>query len=72
MKEKETLYIIDFINKASKNYVKFKIILNKIQEPMIKLLVWLKQNETKEMILNKDALNTNFTNCTNKNLLIQK
>ena len=29
MKEKETLYIIDFINKASKNYVKFKIILNK-------------------------------------------
>lgn len=39
MKEKEKLCIIDFINKASKSYVKFKIINNKIPGMMIKLLV---------------------------------
>ena len=55
MKEKETPYIIDFINKANINCVKFKIILSKIQEMMIKPLAWLKQIDQNELILNKDA-----------------
>jgi hypothetical protein len=69
MKEKEIHYIIDFINKANINCVKFKIILSKIQEMMIKPLAWLKQNDQNELILNKDAQNINFINCTSKNLI---
>ena len=69
MKEKETPYIIDFINKANINCVKFKIILSKIQEMMIKPLAWLKQIDQNELILNKDAQNINFINCTSKNLI---
>ena len=72
MKEKEIPYIIDFINKANINCVKFKIILSKIQEMMIKPLAWLKQNDQNELILNKDAQNINFINCTSKNLITQK
>ena len=72
MKEKETPYIIDFINKANINCVKFKIILSKIQEMMIKPLAWLKQIDQNELILNKDAQNINFINCTSKNLITQK
>jgi hypothetical protein len=69
MKEKEIPYIIDFINKANINCVKFKIILSKIQEMMIKPLAWLKQIDQNELILNKDAQNINFINCTSKNLI---
>jgi hypothetical protein len=69
MKEKEIPYIIDFINKANINCVKFKIILSKIQEMMIKPLAWLKQIDKNELILNKDAQNINFINCTSKNLI---
>lgn len=69
MKEKEIHYIIDFINKANINCVKFKIILSKIQEMMIKPLAWLKQIDQNELILNKDAQNINFINCTSKNLI---
>ena len=72
MKEKEIHYIIDFINKANINCVKFKIILSKIQEMMIKPLAWLKQIDQNELILNKDAQNINFINCTSKNLITQK
>ncbi len=72
MKEKEIPYIIDFINKANINCVKFKIILSKIQEMMIKPLAWLKQIDKNELILNKDAQNINFINCTSKNLITQK
>ena len=72
MKEKEIPYIIDFINKANINCVKFKIILSKIQEMMIKPLAWLKQIDQNELILNKDAQNINFINCTSKNLITQK
>ena len=72
MKEKEIPYIIDFINKANINCVKFKIILSKIKEMMIKPLAWLKQIDQNELILNKDAQNINFINCTSKNLITQK
>ena len=72
MKENEIPYIIDFINKANINCVKFKIILSKIQEMMIKPLAWLKQIDQNELILNKDAQNINFINCTSKNLITQK
>lgn len=71
MKEKEILYITDFISKANRSCVKFKS-LNRIQGLMNLLLEWLKQKEVEEMIQKtiKDVQNNNSINCTSRGLLI--
>lgn len=65
-KEKEIPRIIDFTSMAKKSCAKFKTIRNRIQEMMS---LWLRQIVANVMTLNKDVQNSNFINCTTKNLL---